>query len=480
MAEQIHFVTGKLAAESLRKEVERLAAVVGFKFTIDVLPITVAALMTPAWIAKHINVPSGTTRVLLPGYCRGDLGPIQEHPTVADIPIENGPKDLRALVDHFGTEAAPHPEYGKYDIEILGEINHAPRLPLAETLAIAERMRSDGANVIDVGCDPGETWAGVAECVSALREAGHRVSIDSMNPDEIAAAIGAGAEMVLSVNSQNRERTVDWSKLGDFTVVVVPDDPKSLSGFAETIAWLDEHSIRYRLDPILEPIGFGFAQSLGRYLDVRRRHPDAEIMMGIGNLTELTDCDSAGVNALLIGFCQEVGIRSVLTTEVINWARTSVRECDAARQLMHHAVTNSVLPKRVDRRLVMLRDDRLHQQGADTLDMLAETIKDNNFRLFAEDGEVHAVTRGLHASSADPFLLFEQLMSERNKSIDESHAFYLGFEMAKALTALTLHKQYRQDEALDWGLLTVEEESHRLRRTTAARRGASETQDEAS
>ncbi|HBB75748.1 MAG TPA: dihydropteroate synthase, partial [Planctomycetaceae bacterium] len=48
-----------------------------------------------------------------------------------------------------------------------------------------------------------------------------------------------------------------------------------------------------RLDPVLEPIGFGFAASLGRYLEVRRRHPAAEMMMGIGNLTELTDVDSA-------------------------------------------------------------------------------------------------------------------------------------------------------------------------------------------
>ncbi len=61
-----------------------------------------------------------------------------------------------------------------------------------------------------------------------------------------------------------------------------------------------------RIDPILEPIGFGFAASLGRYLEVRRRYPDAEMMMGIGNLTELTDVDSAGVNVLLLGFCQEL------------------------------------------------------------------------------------------------------------------------------------------------------------------------------
>ena len=61
-------------------------------------------------------------------------------------------------------------------------------------------------------------------------------------------------------------------------------------------------------------------------------------MMGVGNLTELTDVDSAGVNTLLIGFCQELAIGSVLTTAVINWARSSVREIDLARRLAYHAV----------------------------------------------------------------------------------------------------------------------------------------------
>src|ERR1700750_684855 len=100
--------------------------------------------------------------------------------------------------------------------------------------------------------------------------------------------------------------------------------------------------------PILEPIAFGFAASLGRYLEVRRRYPDAEMMMGVGNLTELTDVDSAGVNVILLAVCQELGIRSVLTTQVINWCRSSVRELDLARRLMYHAYRNKVLPKHLE------------------------------------------------------------------------------------------------------------------------------------
>jgi hypothetical protein len=48
-------------------------------------------------------------------------------------------------------------------------------------------------------------------------------------------------------------------------------------------------------------------------------------------------------------------------------------------------------------------------------------------------------------------------------NVDASHAFYLGFELAKAATALTLSKNYVQDESLDWGYLTQAERSHRLK-----------------
>src|SRR5262245_18214988 len=105
------------------------------------------------------------------------------------------------------------------------------------------------------------------------------------------------------------------------------------------------------IHPILEPIGHGFMTSLERYAEVRRRYPDAEMLMGIGNLTELTVADTTGVNALLVAVCQELGIRSVLTTEVIPWARGAVREVDVARRLMHYAAPKDTVPKGVAGRI---------------------------------------------------------------------------------------------------------------------------------
>ena len=288
---------------------------------------------------------------------------------------------------------------------------------------------------------------------------GGRASIDSFDPLEVERAVANGADLVLSVNASNRHAAPDWG----VEVVAIPDNPGTMDGLDATVDFLQARGVRFRLDPILAPIGFGFAASLGRYLETRRRWPDAEIMMGIGNLTELTDVDSAGVNMTLIGFCQEVGVRSVLTTAVGNWARSSVREVDVARRLAYHAVTRQTLPKRVDPHLVVLRDTRLPEFGSAALADMARRVKDPNWRIYVEGGQIHAFNNAQYLVGTDPFLLFSQM-----NVADPAHTFYLGHELCKAKTALTLHKAYRQDEALDWGHLSEPETSHRLQRARSS------------
>lgn len=454
---RILFVTGRLAEFALRRVLDDLAPRAGFWAEVAVLPITVAALMTPKWAARHLEVAEGIDRVILPGLLRGDLDLIQDK--ARGVPVERGPEDLRDLPIYFGEDDDRLKNYGAFDIEILAEINHAPRLSRAELIAQAESFAAEGADVIDLGCDPGESWGGVGDAVRALKDRGLRVSIDTFDPIEAAQAAKAGAELVLSVNSSNRDQAREWG----VEVVAIPDRPGSLEGLGETVEHLDAAGVSFRVDPILEPIGFGFAASLGRYLEARRLWPDAPMLMGVGNLSELTDVDSAGVNTMLLGFCQELGIRSVLTTAVINWARSSARELDLARRLVYHAVQNRVLPKHVEPRLVMLRDPKVPRFGPEVLAELQAKIRDPNWRLHAEDGAIHALNRDHLLSDADPFLLFDQM-----GVTDPSHAFYLGYEMAKAKTALTLGKAYRQDQALEWGFLTEPEISHMDRKRQAA------------
>ena len=456
MGQHYHFVTGRLAEQSLRRVVEPLANEGEWSFTVDVLPITVAALMTPDWIARHIGDTSAATQVVLPGYCSGDLQRLQQQ---VHCPVRIGPKDLHALPEFFG-QRATRENYGGYRIEILAEINHAPRLSLPEIRQVARQLADDGADLIDLGCEPGNVWSGVSECVRALRDDGHRVSIDSFEVAEIEAATAAGAELVLSVNQTNRHAAADWG----CEVVAIPDDLATLGGLDATLEMLARDAVPCRVDPILEPIGFGFAASLKRYLQFRQSHPKIAMLMGIGNLTELTDADSAAINVLLLGFCEELQIESVLTTEVIPWCQTSVRECDRARRLVHYAVQHRRLPKHLDPQLVVLRDTRLYSYGGDGLRQLAEQIRDTNYRVFAEDGQLHLIGAGWHLHDPDPFVLFEQLLQRQPRNLDPTHAFYLGYELSKAVTALTLGKQYRQDEALDWGFLTRPETSHRARR----------------
>lgn len=445
-------MTGRLAEHALQRTLEPLGEKVGFDYQIAVLGISVAALMHTEWVAKNLKLAPGFDRVILPGWCRGDLALLQEK---FGTSFERGPKDLQDLPDHFGKKRVAPADYGRYNIEILGEINHAPRLSDAEILAIAGRYRQSGADVVDLGCVPGESWARAGEVTRLLVQAGFRVSIDSFDQAEVEASVAAGAELVLSCNASNR----DWACHVPAELVVIPDDPRDLSTLRETVEHLTLNGARFRLDPVLEPIGFGFAESLGRYLAVRREFPNLPMMMGIGNLTELSEVDSAGVNLLLAGFCEEQQICSVLTTEVINWCRSAVQEFDVARRLVCHSIKYQVLPKHVDSRLVMLRDIKPRELGAAALADLATSIKDASFRIFAERGEIHILNRDGYWHGTDPYELFDQL-----PAIDASHAFYLGYELAKAVTALTLGKQYRQDDALNWGFLTIPEISAHERR----------------
>lgn len=436
----------------MRRTLAEVGPRAGLSYDVAVLPITVVALATTSWIARHLTLPPGIERVVLPGLCSGDFDVFRA--TWGDVPVQRGPKDLRDLPEYLGQPSTPRAGYGAFDIRILAEINSAARLTLDELVAKACKAHEDGADVIDLGCDPGPAWPGVADAVKALRDVGLRVSLDTFNPWEAEQGARAGAELILSVNQTNREAARSWG----CEVVAVPDQPADLQGLDATVDFLFGAGVPFRIDAVLEPISFGFAASLGRYLEVRRRYPQAEMLMGVGNLTELTDVDSAGVNTVLLGFCQEVSIRSVLTTEVINWCKGCVRELDLARRLVHFACTQRVLPKHLEPDLVMLRDPKLREHGQARLDELAREIGDRNFRLFAEGGQLHVINSDMHLTGTDPFVLFKELLSRT--PIDPAHAFYLGYELAKAVTALTLSKNYTQDQALRWGWLTKPENTH--------------------
>jgi dihydropteroate synthase len=443
---RVLFVTGRLAEPALRRTLADMAP--PFPYDVTALKITVAALMTTEWIARHVGgrdqVPAGTDLVLIPGLCEGDPDVVAGQ---LGVRVEKGPKDLREIPQYFGRAAAMR-DYGAWDIEIVAEINNAPRLPRETLVRSAEYFRVSGADVIDIGCTPGLAFPDLGDVVRELRSAGLRVSVDSFEPDEIRAAVAAGAELVLSVNGSNVEVARDLAG-ADVRLVVVPDLGGTLDTLEPVLEKLTEWGVHYLIDPILEPIGYGFMASLERYAEVRRRYPDAAMLMGIGNLTELTAADSTGVNALLIAVCQELGVRTVLTTEVIPWAHGAVREVDVARRLMHYAITQRTIPKGVDDRLVTVKDPAVLSFTEDELRALQAGITDPNFRIFADCDAITILNHERFVRGTDIMQLFEQLDVEEAR-----HAFYLGKELARASLAVTLGKTYRQEGALSWGYLT--------------------------
>jgi dihydropteroate synthase len=186
------------------------------------------------------------------------------------------------------------------------------------------------------------------------------------------------------------------------------------------------------------------------------------MLMGIGNLTELTEADTTGVTALLLGFCQELGIRNVLTTEVIDWARGAVREAILAAQLMHFALHEGTPPKHVDGRLLTIKDEEVRPYTEAELRELHASITDPNIRIFADAEWIYAFNAERFVKGTDINRMFDEL------GVDEhTHAFYLGKELMKAAIARGLGKNYRQESPLDWGYLTFDEPRRKRVRLTA-------------
>ena len=137
---RILFVTGRLAEFALRQVLDDLAPRAGFAAEVAVLPISVAALMPPKWVARHLEVPPGIDRVILPGHCRGDLAPVVEK--AGDCRSSSAPRTCATCP---ATSARPTPgsrATARFDIEILAEINHAPRLDRAAILDAGRPVRA--------------------------------------------------------------------------------------------------------------------------------------------------------------------------------------------------------------------------------------------------------------------------------------------------------------------------------------------------
>jgi dihydropteroate synthase-like protein len=433
------FVTGQLASQSLNKTLEGISP--KLEYEIAVLPISVASLMDARFVAKHLTVAAGYDRVMLPGLCRGNLNLIADK---LGLEIVRGPKDLKDIPDYFGTKRNLE-GYGAHRVKILAEIVDAYTMSLEEIIARASYFKACGADVIDLGCPVEGGFRDIEGVVRALKANGFLVSVDSFNADDILNADRAGVDFLLSVNSKN----ISLARRLRCRAVVIPDDGQGMESMERTIAQLEAWRIPHIIDPILKPIGFGFTRSIQDFIATRRKHPDAEMLMGLGNLTELTDADTTGITAVMVGIVAELGIDYVLTAEVSGHARGAVRELDLARRLMHYACRNKILPKHLNDGLMTIKDPTFGVYSEGELCAMQAQVRDRNFRIFTGQDALYVFNNQLFIKDTDIQNIFSRLGVE-----DAAQAFYLGKEMQKAALAMQLGKKYVQEEDLRWGYLS--------------------------
>jgi dihydropteroate synthase-like protein len=439
MSEKLLFLTGRLAEPRLQTTVAQLGLPEG-SWRIANIGIKVAALMTEAIVRNRLKPPLEADRVILPGRCRMDLKSLEGH---FGVPFERGPDELADLPQFFGKDGRPV-DLTQNDLRIFGEIIEAPHIPMDEFVARARADREKGADVVDIGCQPDVPFPHLEDLVKRLKAEGFKVSIDSGNIDELARGARAGADYVLSLD----ETSLDAIAGTACVPILVPKPHGDLDSLLRAIDKANSLNIPHIADPILDPIHFGFAASVERYIALRRARPDVEILMGTGNLTELTDADSQGLTACLLGLCSELHIQNVLVVQVSPHTRRTIQEHDAARRLMFRAREDESLPKGYGGGLISLHDLNPVLQSPGEIGKSAQSVKDDNFRIEVSDDGVHIYNRQGHHISTDPFELYPKL----GVDADGAHAFYLGYELARAEIAMQLGKRFVQDNPLDWGV----------------------------
>ncbi|WP_414464109.1 DUF6513 domain-containing protein [Hyphomicrobium sp. DY-1] len=440
MAKRIVLVTGSLAEPRVKRVAEELNDP-DLEPVVTNIGVKVAALMTTEIVERRLKLPEHADRVIMPGRFRGDLERLSDH---FGTRFERGPEEIADLPEYLG-HAARKIDLSEQDVKIFGEIVDATLMTPEQIVERSRKYRADGADVIDLGCLPDSPFPHLEASIAALHADGAKVSVDSFNPEELSRATRAGADYLFSLS----EKTISIVDEGPAAPILISAGAADMDSLDRVIDIMIAKGRPFYADPILDPIHYGFTASVARYYDLRKRRPDIPILMGIGNVTELTDADTTGINAILMGMCSELHITAVLAVQVSPHCRTAIKEFDRARREYFAARKANALPQGFGSGLMALRDRKGFASTPEEIRSLASEIRDQNYRIeVAEDG-VHIYNRDGHHVSDDPFQLYPHL----DTRADPGHAFYLGVETARAEIAYRLGKRYAQDEPLEFGVV---------------------------
>tara|TARA_B100001063_G_scaffold185149_1_gene174885 strand:- start:2809 stop:4191 length:1383 start_codon:yes stop_codon:yes gene_type:complete len=445
----ILFITGKLAEKGLRTVIESIENK-DFNYEIRNLNVNVAALLTTEMIERRIGSVDSFDEIIIPGRVRGDIELLIKN---IGKKIIRGPDELKDLPTLFGAKPVKY-DLSKFETSIFGEITDALNMTVEEVIKRAEYYRLEGADVIDIGCLPNKKFPHLEEIVQELKNRNFYVSIDSHNTDELIRGSKAGADYLLSIKDESYHILENL----DSYPVLIPTD-NNMKSFYKLIDRAIGDKLTFIADPILDPISYGFTKSIERYIYLREAYPDIHIMIGIGNITELTHADTSGINMIMLGIVEELKLNHILTTQVSRHCSTVIRETDLARRIIHAASENNITPKHINDGLLINHGHKDYAYTSDELIDMKNNIKDKNYRIYVSDDGIHLFNKNIYKVFSDPYDFYEFLEVDE----DSGHSFYLGVELARAQIAYQLRKEYLQDEELDWGCLIDKKNDSKLK-----------------
>jgi dihydropteroate synthase-like protein len=509
---RVLIITGRLAEPIIR----RVLAESRVKHDVDVLvtPVQIAAFLTTEYIArylKELNV-KGYDYILIPGLARGSGRVIEE---VIGIKTVKGPVNAYDLaevlkLDDLGVLSPDIPAdeviggiieernreilrffensltnensilVGKLrvpltppPIRVATEITEVHLLNDEKLVETALRYLESGADILVLGFEALESHPEeVYKAVKVLkRELDVPVAVDTSIPSEISSAIKADVDMIINVDLTNIDK-VEYIN-DEVAVVTIPRDP--VSGVIPTnpdirVMLLEKAIIAVKkkgfnkifADAVLEPFG-QFFSSLLAYSMFKQRNSQIPLFAGIGNVTELIDVDSVGVNASVVMILQEIGASVVLVVEKSVKAQGSTLETKIASQMATLAYFKNSPPKNLGISLLILKDKKRYDiEFEREYDILIEAIEEEKpytldplgvfkIRVNHELKYIEALyigkkgrilIRGKSAKAIQNKILELGLISQL------SHAMYLGREIAKAEIALQLGKNYVQEKSV--------------------------------
>lgn len=200
-------------------------------------------------------------------------------------------------------------------------------------------------------------------------------------------------------------------------------------------------------DPLLQPAGSGIVKSLKNFKKI-----GCPLFFGAGNVSELLDADSIGLNALLAAMAMELGAAVVFTSEHSDKTRGSIHEMRRATEMMALA-RDRPYPKDLGIDLLVLKEKRRRCEPPLDYDTIIPAKKmpeeigydpKGNFRIGIEGNRIVAVIHGKAVQGKCWQDVLYTLLSQGDVSLLD-HAGYLGRELYKAELAIRYGRSFEQD-----------------------------------